>query len=525
MIKYMKSVALFLTGLALMGFMAKAPSDESLDIGDQAWAWSHMQAGMIAQERILSLSMKNKAKDSLITNVNVIELPEGTVRRAAAVLVRSGRVIQIMDAAEGRKVRSVARIDGGGGFLAPGLTDMHVHTHDDADYLLQLSAGVTTIREMNGWLWRLKRRALLENGALLAPNMNIAGRILNSSDFGGYAIPIDGPEEARAAVRQTRDDGYDAVKIHNGLSNDEFHAIAEESNNVGLKLVGHIPVRVSVAEAIAAGMHTAEHFKGYIDDSRLEISTGDWLTPSIGMSMYLTPTFYAYKEHLRGDEARQIIAANAGRVPPYHRAAWQAYANAEPDGLDRLRQTIRPKSEEIFKTLLPHGIKWLAGTDSGGYELMVPGEALIEELEIMQGLGLSTLETLKAATSNAAEAMGWQGRTGRIAPGYSADFVLLEKNPLQTVANLRTPKAVMIRGTWLDDPQGLAMTPADYVSMETRVSRRLLKAEVEKAEAHDRAGYAQSTMSLTIWADMMDVLGQEDLGQRLRTLEIKRCCL
>lgn len=503
------------------GFMAGTPSDEGLDIGDQAYAWSHMQGNLIAQEKLLELGKSAKPADTLIINVNLVELPEGRVTEDASVLVRGGKVEWIKDAGK-HEVHDVLVIDGKGRYLAPGLTDMHVHTHDDADYLLHLANGITTIREMNGWLWRLERREQSGKRNFLAPNMFITGRILNSSDFGGYAVPINGVEEARAMVRQTKSDGYDAVKIHNDLSNDEFHAIADESAKVGLKLVGHIPVRVSVAEAIAAGMHTDEHFKGYINDRRLQIAADDWLTPSIGMEMYLTATFYAAREHLRGEDARRIVAEDGPKVPPHQMFAWAGYVKEDESGLTRLRQSIRPKSEEIFSKLLPHNMKWLAGTDSGGYSLMAPGEALIEELEVLEGLRLSTLETLKAATTNAADAMGWQNRTGRIAPGLSADFVLLEKNPLETVANLRSPVAVMIRGVWLEDPAGLPLAPQDYEAMTNEPLPADLAAAVEKAEAHDAAGYAQSTMSLQIWAGLMEELGEQDLAERLRALEINR---
>ena len=89
-------------------------------------------------------------------------------------------------------------------------------------------------------------------------------------------------------------------------------------------MVGHIPVRVKVNDAIAAGMHTAEHFKAHINDSSLEISKYDWLTPSIDMEMYLTPTFYSYRAHQRGVAARileslrhathQVATLRAGQI-------------------------------------------------------------------------------------------------------------------------------------------------------------------------------------------------------------------
>ncbi len=498
--------------------VASACGDNESELSAQArYAWVHMQGNLLAQERLLELGELTPT-DTLFRDVHVVDVVNGAIRRHASVLVRNGSIEWIREDEDAPSLEGVVEIEGTGRYLAPGLVDMHVHTHDDADYLLHLAYGVTSIREMNGWPWRLARRGLVESGKLLAPNMFITSRILNSSDFGGYAIAVNTEEQARAAVREAEKEGYDAVKTHNGLSHDVYMAIVDESRALGLEVVGHIPVRVKVAEAISTGMRTAEHFKGYIDDSTLEISTEDWLTPSIDTDMYLTPTFYAYREHQRGAEARKIVDESASLVLPHRRLAWQRYVEGEADELTQLRQTIRPKSEAIFKTLMPHDIKWLAGTDSGGYELMVPGEALIEELEIMEGLGLSPLEALRSATTRASEAMDWSDRTGYLAPGMRADMILLSENPLETVTNLRSLQAVMVRGIWLSDPKALIENGESINHSTTSIGRREFAAAVRRAEEYAASGYAQSTMSLGIWIRLAEELGEAELAGRLKAL-------
>jgi len=497
---------------------ATACVDQAQELSPQArYAWLHMQGNLLAQKQLLELGQLTPT-DTLITDVNLVDVIAGTVQEDVSVLVRDGKIDWVGDGGDVADLDGVTRISGANQYLAPGLTDMHVHTHDDADYLLHLAFGVTSIREMNGWPWRLERRRQLEAGKLLAPNMYITSRILNSSDLGGYAIALETTEQARIAVREAATDGYDAIKVHNGLSNEIYMGIIDEAHRLGLEVVGHIPVRVKVSEAIAAGMHTAEHFKGYIDDSNLEISGDDWLTPSTDMDMYLTPTFYAYREHQRAAAAQKILEDSGNRVLPHRHVAWQRYVEQEADRLTRLRQTILPKSEEIFRTLSPYNVKWLAGTDSGGYELMVPGEALVEELEILQGLGLSPLEALRSATTRAAQAMSWTDRTGHIAPGMNADLILLSRNPLESVSNLRTLQAVMVRGIWLPDPASLVVNGASIDVSATAVGRRQFEEAVTLSEQHAAAGYAQSTMSLDLWISLAEELGETDLADRLRVL-------
>lgn len=514
-----KSIGSRLVAVVLaLTLVAAAPHAEPTPLTDDSrYAWLNMQGNLQAQARLITLAAE-PPEDLLLSNVTIVDVGNGVLRQQQSIVIRDGRIDWVGDSDSTIDESGLVTIDGTGYYAAPGLTDMHVHTHDDADFLLHLAFGVTTIREMNGWPWRLARRQLVESGGLTAPNMYITSRILNSSDFGGYAIAVNAEPEARSAVRAARDAGYDAIKTHNGLAKDVFFAIVDEAHRLGLDVVGHIPVRVSVAEAIDAGMLTAEHFKGYIDDSVLEISTQDWQSPTEGAAIYLTPTFYAYREHLRGDDAQRVIEASSHYVLPHKKIDWRRYASMEADKLTRLRQTIRPKSEEIFKALSPVFHNWLAGTDSGGYNLMVPGEALIEELEILEELGLSPLEALRSATTRAADAMNWSDRVGQIAPGFQADLLLLNRNPLESVANLRSLRATTIRGRLIDDPKGLIENGSALNVSVTHINIKDLEAAVATAEQHAAAGYAQSSMSLALWIELAETLSRPDLAERLRAL-------
>ncbi len=503
--------------LALTVTSAAALAETTPLTDDSRYAWLHMQGNLQAQARLLALA-EESPQNLLITNVTLVDVVDGSPKQEQSIVIRDGVIDWVGDSDSAIDEAGLVTIDGTGYYAAPGLTDMHVHTHDDADYLLHLAFGVTTIREMNGWPWRLARRELIESGGLTAPNMYITSRILNSSDFGGYAIAVNTEAEARAAVRAAVADGYDAIKTHNGLARDVFMAIVDEAHRGGLDVVGHIPVRVSVADAIDAGMVTAEHFKGYIDDSVLEISTSDWQTPTEGAAIYHTPTFYAYREHLRGGDAQSVIDASADYVLPHRRINWRRYANMEADGITRLRQTIRPKSEEIFNTLSPIFGNWLAGTDSGGYNLMVPGEALIEELEILQELGLSPLEALRSGTTRAADAMEWSDRVGQISPGFQADLLLLERNPLESVTNLRSLQTTIVRGQVIDDPQSIIENGSELDLSATHIDLEDFESAVATAELHAAAGYAQSSLSLALWIELAETLSRPDLAERLSAL-------
>lgn len=95
------------------------------------------------------------------------------------------------------------------------------------------------------------------------------------------------------------------------------------------------------------------------------------------------------------------------------------------------------------------GVQVLAGSDSPN-NCLVAGFSLHWELALLQRAGLTPLEALQSATITAAAAMDRSADLGRIAPGYRADIVILDANPLDDIANARRIVGVMAQGRWRD---------------------------------------------------------------------------
>jgi hypothetical protein len=197
-------------------------------------------------------------------------------------------------------------------------------------------------------------------------------------------------------------------------------------------------------------------------------------------------------------------------------AQWRNSAAQALDDLTRKRQTILTMSREIFETLRPRGVRWLAGTDSGAYDLMVPGPALIDELETMERLGLPAVDVLSAATTNAADAMRWSTRIGRIATGMQADLLILRDNPLETVHNLRSVESVSVRGMWLEDAQALRRAPAEVWSKSAtpgeKPDRAAVQAHLDALRALYDRGYAFNHFHLAELKQLITGFGYQDLA-------------
>ena len=210
------------------------------------------------------------------------------------------------------------------------------------------------------------------------------------------------------------------------------------------------------------------------------------------------------------------------------RINWRKRAEEPITPQIQAQQRILPMSEQIFKELLPVGARFIAGTDSGGgYALMPPGFILHEELRIMQTNGLSRLETLRAATVNATEAMGRSGEFGSLEPSKRADIVLLSANPLIDSANLDQIQAVIVRGIMLDlkdlnsigrdirkiyDPKPAPLSP-------TGATRSEIKRMIERMEALHRRGFVFRIQDLKQLEQLLQEEGQSAEAAKVAAMQ------
>jgi imidazolonepropionase-like amidohydrolase len=414
----------------------------------------------------------------LFRDVRVVNPDTGTVTAGQAVLV-SGRTIQwVGNDAAAPSPSDAQVVPGRGRYLIPGLVDMHVHTNNAGDLLLDLSAGVTTVRDMAGFPWMLKMRDAVNSGAMLAPTFYVAGPLLNQFALQGYAVtPIDAVD-ARRIVRQEAACGYDFIKVWNVLPEPMFDAIAEAAHAVGMDLVGHVPQGISVRHAAEAGMRTMEHLKGFVNDATLELGDTDYAAAVDGPPLWITPTLYANLAHVRphGDEARTLLTEPRYRyVPLRKRLSWSRMADEPESRTDALMRKAQPILAEIMRKLEAEHSHFLAGTDSANFPFEVRGFALLEELALLHKAGLSPQEALRAATSEPARAMRDPHSFGLIESGMRADLVLLEANPLEDITAVTRNDGVMVHGSWLSRPDvdaALASLARLYAEPDEAVSIR-----------------------------------------------------
>lgn len=425
--------------------------------------WIHDDAhrialGFIAAEAAAGPPIPGPDRPLALTDARVVDLSTGEIR-PATVVVRGERIVAVGRPEEVPVPDDARVVDLAGRFLVPGLSEMHAHTGVDALPLF-IANGVTTVRIMMGTDDLLRWRSEPEpNG--VRPRVFLAGPLMAGVDVPWPHELIRTPAEARASVRRQAAAGYDFVKVYEGLDSEVYRAIVDEARDYDMPVVGHVPVDVGIEGVIEAGQRTIEHVEQlmYAQYGRNGVMTlpfdrmDEVVERVAGADVFVTPTLAgAERIHRRGTAWHEAL---------FHReemrwmdpgwADWWSAGRGQPPSpaaLERRRRFLLFQ-QELTAALHRKGVPLLTGTDTP-YPLLVPGFSLHHELAALARMGLSPLEVLRAATVNAARALGRAGELGVIREGALADLVVVDRNPLDELSVLKHPFAVVIRGGYLD---------------------------------------------------------------------------
>jgi cytosine/adenosine deaminase-related metal-dependent hydrolase len=389
-------------------------------------------------------------------DVNVVSMTSPKVAKKMTVVVQNGTIQEIFPNGKRALPERATVIEGAGRYLMPGLADMHAHIPPKDSFggvtqdvlYLYLANGITTVRGMLGANGHLDLQAMQKRGTLASPNLYVAGPM-----FGGPTI--NSVQDSIDRVKLQKMEGWDLLKVHEGLSLTEYDAMAKAAREAGLRFGGHVPEEVGVMHAIDMGQETFEHMAGFleyvggdkgpIDAKKLDTllkktrAAKVWVVPTSALweAVYGAVPLDTMKSY---PELKYLPAATIDLWAKTHeKRLAQVPASASKVMLDnRVR---------LFRALHKGGVKILLGTDSP-QEFSVPGYSLHREMQWMKRAGMTPYEILRTGTVHAGEYFSKQDSFGTIEPGRRADLLLLEKNPLDDIANVQGISGVMVRGKW-----------------------------------------------------------------------------
>ncbi len=437
-----------------------------------------------------------------VTHVTLIDATGSAPQSDMTVLIADHRIAAIGPSRVTSIPRNAEILDATGKFLIPGLADMHVHLTGSSEPAgsrefilpLLLANGVTTVRDMGGYLESLiPLRHDIEQGKRLGPQIFFAGPYLDGSPPSFQpSLVVTNSVQASEDVHQLVARGVDFIKVQSILSREAYFAIAAACNHERIAFAGHVPDRVTAAEASDAGQKSIEHLTGVLracakDEPRLmreRLRSGARKeTPAQSRAREL-----AWERELlqtySGKKAAELIGRFVGnrtwQVPTLILLRNLAYATPEndPSGDPRakyvprklleqwlavrheqnegatpqefaLRAALLQKSIQLVGTMQSSGVQIIAGTDTGA-PYVFPGSALHDELALLVQAGLTPMQALQAATKNPADFLGKTKTQGTVEQGKVADLLLLDANPLDNIRNTEKIRAVILRGKLVD---------------------------------------------------------------------------
>jgi imidazolonepropionase-like amidohydrolase len=401
---------------------------------------------------LLASAVRLGAQTTTIDNVTIVDVTNGRLQARKTIIIEGNRIARIDNASAA--TRAAATLDGTGMFVIPGLWDMHIHAyftndtarfHSTSEVMLPLFIvnGVTGVRDLGSNLEAtLGARDSIAAHQLIGPRMLVSGPMLDGPTTRyAAAIKVGTDEEARVAVRMLKQRGVDMIKTQSLIPKDAYVALADEAKRVGIPFEGHVPNAITGMEAIAAGQRSFEHLIGVRDTATSLIAelarTRVWQCPTVINSVGTAADFLS-------DPGLAFWLRPA--VEGWRRTA--VTRAAETDSAARAAEERATRRLGLIKKMYDLKIPFLAGTDApAGYDL-VPGASLHRELQLFVRAGLTPLQALQTATLNPAIYFGKTAEWGTIAPGKTADLVVLRGNPLTDIANTRAVAAVIADGRY-----------------------------------------------------------------------------
>lgn len=388
---------------------------------------------------------------------HVLNVRSGALTADQIIVIENGKIVSSGSSSEVKVPADAVRIELPNATVLPGLIDAHTHLTFDPKFGYErlaistprealigaknahttLLAGFTTVRNVGaGGYTDVALRDSINAGDLPGPRMLVSGPPLSIT--GGHCdnnmLPFeyhaasdgvaDGIAQVQHKVRENIKYGVDLIKVcatggvlslgdnpqASQYTLEEMQAIVADAHRLGRKVAAHAHGAQGILWATEAGVDSIEH-GSYIDD--------DGIAAMKQHGTYLVPTLYL------GD----WMLENAALIHM-------------PPPLMAKAQEVIPAARKNIARAFAAGVKVAFGTDAAVY----PHGLNAHEFAVMVKLGLSPLQSIQAATINAADLLGWSGKVGTLEPGAWADIIAVDGDPVKDVTTLQNVKFVMKGG-------------------------------------------------------------------------------
>lgn len=377
------------------------------------------------------------ASDAVVFNGARVIVGDGTVIERGTIVIEDDRLVAVGDGETIEIPAGATQVDLSGRTVMPAIVDTHVHlrttTRDELVEDLQRKAyyGVAAVMSLGrgtGDLPFQVRDEVIPNAALY----RTVGRGITAPEPGRTEVPywISTPTEARSAVQELAPQSLELIKIwvddRNGqfekLTPELYDAVIDEAHQRDLRVTAHVYTLEDAKGLLRSGLDAFAHGIRDVDIDNEVLQ-------------------------LFRDRPNVILAPNLPNPGVTNDLSWLS-GTIPPDQLEQMqaRSVDNPAVQELFgiqarnlARLHAEGVTIALGTDGGA------GWSPHAEMEDMVRAGIPAADVLVAATRNSATLLELDN-LGTLEAGKSADFIVLEANPIEDITNTRLIVDVYLRG-------------------------------------------------------------------------------
>ncbi len=391
-----------------------------------------------------------------ISGGSVLDVEKGEITPGLTVLLKDGKISQVGPSTAVSIPTGAKIVDATGKIVMPGLWDMHAHFSQPEWGPSYLAAGVTSVRDVgNEFDFINSIQKAIDDGTGPGPHILKAGIIDGKSDMSLGIVTADSREEAATTVQRYKNSGFVQIKLYSSVKPAMVKAICEEAHRLGMTVTGHIPEGMNIFQGVDSGMDMVNHIQYVLPVMKMNPSTFEVdLNDSANQAVFrflkdhhtvIDPTLGVFEMVFRNlKDSITLIEPNFYTLPPTLQAL---FVNMGADVPKRVKmgQNLNAAFRKILKGLFDAGIPIVAGTD-----MIFPGYSLDRELELYVESGLTPAQAIRTATIVPAAVMKMESLTGTLAPGKRGDILILDRNPLELIRNIRSVSEVIKDGVIYD---------------------------------------------------------------------------